>query len=115
MCILNPFHSFRRNKITLMEEISHIYLGHKPSGVTYAMDGVEVRDYHQNQEAEAYGVGAAALLPWQPFFNALKAGHTVVQLSEINDVTPDLIGYRIKTTGAYNLYRSRQARRREGR
>jgi hypothetical protein len=108
ICILNPFQSHRRHKITLMEEITHIYLDHMPSGVSYAVPGIEVREYHKDQEAEAYGVGAAALLPWHSFFKALNAGQTIETLAELHNVAPDLIEYRIKVTGASNLYKSRQ-------
>lgn len=111
VCILNPFHSHRRKKITLMEEIAHIYLGHMPSGVAYAVPGIEVREYHKDQEAEAYGVGAAALLPWQSFFKALNAGQTIEELAELHNVALELVQYRIKITGAFNLYKSRQRTR----
>jgi hypothetical protein len=111
VCILNPFHSHRRKKITLMEEIAHIYLDHVPSGVTHAVGGVEVREFHKDQEVEAYGVGAAVLLPWQSFFKALNAGWKLEQLAELHNVAPDLIEYRIKITGASNLYKSRQRTR----
>jgi len=111
LCILNPKHSRRRNKITLMEEISHTYLKHKPSGLVLVSDGIQVRDYNKSQEEEAYGVGAATLLPWQTFFRALNSGHTVEKLAEDYDVTTALVTYRIKITGAYNVYQSRQRRR----
>src|SRR5882724_11866811 len=64
LCIVNPFHSERRNKITLMEEIVHIFRRHKPTQVLCNGNGVSVRDYNQAAEREAYGIGAAALLPW---------------------------------------------------
>jgi hypothetical protein len=110
VCILNPFQSPRRQKITLMEEISHIYLDHTPSGVACTVSGVEVREYHKDQEAEAYGVGAAALLPWHSFFKAIDAGKTIEALAELHNVAPELIEYRVKVTGASNLYKSRQRR-----
>ena len=108
LCILNPLHSSRRNKITLMEEIAHIYLDHVPSGVQYDHDGIKFRDYNEAQEQEAYGVGAAALLPWQTFFKVLNTGKTIDEVSATYDVTTDLVRYRIKVTGASNLYKSRQ-------
>ena len=111
VCILNPFQSHRRQKITLMEEITHIYLDHIPSGVAYAAPGIEVREYHKDQEAEAYGVGAATLLPWHSFFKALNAGQTIEVLAELHNVAEELVEYRIKITGAFNLYKSRQRTR----
>jgi IrrE N-terminal-like domain len=110
LCILNPTHSRRCNKITLMEEIVHTYRNHCPSRLVIVADGVRVRDYDKAQEDEAYGVGAAVLLPWQPFFAGLNAGRTIEELAEQYDVTTDLVGYRIKITGAYHLYQARQRR-----
>jgi len=112
LCILNPFHSRRRNKVTLMEEISHILMDHVPSGVSYDMNGLRLRDYHENQEKEAYGIGSAALIPWQTFLPALKASKSIEELSEMYDVTTDLVQYRIKITAASNLYKARERARR---
>src|SRR5712692_9461519 len=108
LCILNPCHSNRRNKITLMEEIGHIHLRHAPSSLIPTADGLQARDYIKAQEEEAYGVGAAALIPWGTFFPALNVGRTIDELTESYDVTPELIQYRIKITGASRLYQARQ-------
>ncbi len=108
ICILNPNHSYRRRKITLMEEIVHTHLSHVPSKVLVHGNGLHFRDYDAEQEKEAYGIGAAALLPWSTFFCALNAGQNAKDLAEEYDVTTHLIEYRIKITGAYRLYRSRR-------
>jgi len=108
LCFLNPWHSQRRNKVTLMEEICHIYLRHKPAKLVFSADGLSVRDYDKTQEEEAYGIGAAALLPWATFFPKLNSGCDTEELAEHYDVTTDLVGYRIKITGAYHLYLARQ-------
>jgi hypothetical protein len=114
LCILNPRHSRRRNRITLMEEVSHTYLQHVPTGLILDADGSRVRGYDKNQEAEAYGVGAAALIPWSTFFQALNAGSSVDEMADAYDVTRELIEYRIKVTGAYRLFVSRQKSLRKG-
>lgn len=110
ICIINPNHLRRRNRITLMEEVVHIYRRHTPTGLRELLPGLRVRDYDKNQEAEAYGVGAAVLLPWSQFFGEINVGKSVYELSEAFDVTEALIEYRIKVTGASNLYRNRTAR-----
>jgi hypothetical protein len=107
LCILNPSHSYRRNKITLMEEIAHVSLNHRPTRLILAADGLHVRDYNSAQEQEAFGVGAAALMPWGALFRSLNSGTTVEELADHYDVTPDLIQYRIKITGAYRLHCAR--------
>jgi hypothetical protein len=66
-----------------------------------------LREYHADQEEEAYGVGAATLLPWAQFYHFLDTGIGVSKIAEEFDVTEDLVAYRIKITGATNLYRNR--------
>jgi Zn-dependent peptidase ImmA (M78 family) len=107
ICILNPTHHRRRNKITLMEEIVHVYRKHVPTGLRGIMPGLRVREYNKAQEMEAYGVGAAVLLPWSSFYYSLNSGRPIQEMAECYDVTMQLIQYRIKITGATNLYRSR--------
>lgn len=111
ICIINPTHNRRRNRITLMEEVVHIHRQHKPSGLRDVMPGLRVRDYHKEYETEAYGVGAAVLLPWSHFYHQLDAGIPISEIAEIFDVTEALVQYRIKVTAATNLYRNRLARR----
>ena len=110
ICILNPRHRGRRNKITLMEEITHNYLKHKPTTITLRAGTVEVRDYDAGQEAEAYGVGAAALIPWPQLFRMLNHGSNVPSIAEAFEVSDELATYRIKITGAYRLFLARQQR-----
>jgi hypothetical protein len=70
-----------------MEEIAHIYLRHVPTRLVISNGGLSVRDYDRRQEAEAYGVGAAALLPWDAFFHGLNSGRTIA-----DDVPPVVEG-----------------------
>jgi IrrE N-terminal-like domain len=107
VCILNPNHPRRRNRITLMEEIVHMHRKHLPTGLREVLPGLRVRSYDAGQEAEAYGVGAAALLPWSSFFHWINRGASIEEIAETYDVTTQLTEYRIKITGATNLYRNR--------
>lgn len=108
ICILNPTHGARRSKITLMEEIAHVHLGHVPTVLIKSADGLRMRDYNKTQEEEAFGVGAAALMPWVTFFRAINTGRTIDQLAETYELSQPLITYRVKITGAYKLYCARQ-------
>lgn len=110
LCMLNPAHSPRRNKITLLEEICHCHFDHQPTKLTASGDQ-RVRDFQKAIEEEAYGVGAAVLLPWRFFFPRLNNGATVYELSEDFGVTQELVSYRIKITGATPLHRARQRTR----
>jgi hypothetical protein len=115
LCILNPMHDLRRRRITLMEEISHIFLRHKPTTVRDIGGGLSSRDYLQSQEHEAYGVGAAAIMPWASFFHELNDGMTVGEIAAKYGVSTALVTYRISITGATSLHRSRQRTRRSRR
>jgi hypothetical protein len=70
-----------------------------------------MRDYDKAQEEEAFGVGAAALIPWEAFFRGINAGRTVDELAETYELSEQLTTYRIKITGAYKLYCARQRAR----
>lgn len=107
LCMLNPGHPYRRNKITLMEEICHCHLNHSPTALI-TKNGGKYRDFNKTQEMDAYGVGAAVLLPWSLFFSRLNTGVSVDDISEEFDVTPQLVNYRIKICGATALYRKRR-------
>ena len=107
ICILNPSHPRTRSRITLMEEIVHKHRNHVPTGLREVMPGLRTRTYNHAQEAEAYGVGAAALLPWMTFYHALDAGTPISDIADAYDVSTQLVEYRIKITGATNLYRNR--------
>lgn len=111
LCIINPNHDIRRRRITLMEEISHVFLKHTPTGVRALGGGIFARDYDHAQEQEAYGVGAAALLPWASFFGDLNGGANAEELARKYGVSVPLVNYRIQITGAINLYRARQSAR----
>ena len=47
-------------------------------------------------EKDAYGVGAAALVPWEMLLPDMNRGAAIDELAELSDVTTDLITYRIK-------------------
>lgn len=108
LCILNPLQSELRHKSTLMEEVSHVHLDHEASRVHYEGDGVSFRNYNEAQEEEAFGVGAASLLPFGSFFKAVNSGKSITQIADAFKVTKQLVEYRIKVTAATNTYRARQ-------
>lgn len=109
VCMLNPTHPQRRNKITLIEEICHCFLGHAPTKLVAKGHG-RVRDYERAQEEEAFGIGAAVLLPWTLLFGRINTGRPVEELAEEFEVSQELIRYRIKISGAANLYKLRNGR-----
>lgn len=108
LCILNPTHDIRRRRITLMEEISHVFLRHRPTTVRDLGGGLSNRNFLKSQEEEAYGVGAAAIMPWASFFHDLNRGISVDEISAKYHVSTALVVYRISITGAKNLHLARR-------
>ena len=102
LVILNPNHGAARTKATLMEEICHVFLAHQPnrlSVVTKDERGkVMNRDYRQTDEEEAYGVGAAALVPYATLKRLLLQGKSSREIGVHFRVSRDLVEYRMKVT-----------------
>ena len=109
LVILNPNHGAARTKATLMEEICHVFLAHQPnrlSVVTKDERGkVMNRDYRQTDEEEAYGVGAAALVPYAALKRLLLQGKTSREIGVHFRVSRDLVEYRMKVTHLWREFK----------
>ncbi len=111
LVILNPTHATTRHKATLMEEISHVFLGHKPSRL--AIKGRDkqgntlARDYDHEIEEEAYATGAAALVPYTGLRSLVDSGKTVAEIARHYNVSRSLVEYRIKISRLWDMYKER--------
>jgi Zn-dependent peptidase ImmA (M78 family) len=114
LVILNPNHGRTRTNATLMEEICHVFLGHTPnrlSVVTKDERGRVVnRDYRKSDEEEAYGVGAAALLPFAALKRLVYEGKSSAEVARHFRVSRELVEYRLKVTRLWSDYKEGQAR-----
>ncbi len=110
--ILNPNHGPMRTHATLMEEISHVFLGHQPTRlkVVRAEAGGQtvVRDYRKADEEAAYGTGAAALVPFAALRTFVLAGQTSIQIARHFRVSRELVEYRLKVTRLWTTCRVSQ-------
>ncbi len=108
--ILNPNHNPMRTHATLMEEISHVFLGHQPSRLKIAAKdshGRSIsRDYRNVDEEAAYATGAAALVPYAALRKFVHEGQTSAQIARHFRVSRELVEYRLKVTRLWSLYRS---------
>lgn len=108
LIILNPTHSPTRHQATLMEEIAHVFLGHRPSRLAiknYNKDGQEIaRDYRPEIEEQAYSVGAAALVPFPALRDFIREGKTSRQIARHFNVSRELIEYRMKVSRLWQNY-----------
>jgi IrrE N-terminal-like domain len=101
--VLNPAHSLRRRAATLMEELCHIMLGHTADRLGVANGDADNRDYNANREREAYGVGAAVLLPFVALRSRLERGIEPRLIAREFGVSVALVNYRAKITGLWKL------------
>ncbi|MDX6385903.1 MAG: hypothetical protein QOK48_3476 [Blastocatellia bacterium] len=125
--ILNPAHGPQRNRATLMEEVAHVFLGHKANrlaaittddapGQSQVSGGQSrgrmlARDYNQADEEAAYAVGAAALVPFGSLRGQVLQGRNSREIARHFRVSRQLIEYRIKVTLLWPEYKRLSATR----
>ena len=111
LIILNPTHGKNRQNATLMEEVCHVFLGHKPSRLaveTRDKNGkIIARDYNHAIEEEAYSTGAAALVPYTSLKRMVEAGRTSREIARHFYVSRALVEYRIKVSRLWDTYKTR--------
>lgn len=108
LIILNPTHSPLRHSATLMEEVCHVFLGHKPSRLAIERrdrhGNIVARDYNAEIEEEAYSTGAAALVPYRGLKKMVGQGKTAAQIARHYGVSRPLVEYRIKISRLWDTY-----------
>ena len=129
LVILNPAHGIQRNRATLMEEVAHVFLGHKPNRLA-AITGDDppgqtpvtanqsrrrmlARDYNQTDEEAAYAVGAAALVPFGALHRLVMERRNSAEIARHFRVSRQLVEYRIKVTHLWPEYKRASATRPE--
>lgn len=103
--VLNPTHSRRRRAATLMEELCHIMLGHTADRLAISDDEGQNRDYDKEREREAYGVGAAVLLPYVALRRRLENCVDAKMIAREFGVSVELVKYRAKITGLWGVWK----------
>jgi hypothetical protein len=109
LIVLNPTHGENRHNATLMEEICHVFLGHKPSRL--AIENVNkqgkpiARDYREADEEAAYSVGAAALVPYAALRRFVEQGKTSREIARHFNVSRELVEYRMKISRLWDDYK----------
>jgi hypothetical protein len=125
LVILNPAHGPQRNRATLMEEVAHVFLGHKPNRLAAITDNkgsgrasgpahkMLARDYNQTDEEAAYAVGAAALVPYGALRRLVIEGRSAYEIARHFRVSRQLAEYRIKVTHLWADYKRTSVTRAE--
>jgi hypothetical protein len=110
LVILNPKHGRARNNATLMEEVCHVFLGHKANRLAIVAQNRQgktvARDYNDEDEEAAYAVGAAALLPYSALRRLVQRGQTSTEIARHFNVSRELVEYRLKVSRLWGAYRA---------
>ena len=96
--IMNPTRGPERQNASLMEELAHIHLEHKP-GRLQTVNGLVLREWKQTHETEAYWVGSAALVPRRIVKGAITRKMSVAELAAQCGVSTQLVAFRFRILG----------------
>ena len=111
LVILNPKHGKARNNATLMEEVCHVFLGHKANRLSIVAQNKQgktvARDYNEADEEAAYSVGAAALVPFAGLRALVREGKSSSEIARHFNVSRELVEYRLKVSRLWSEYRER--------
>lgn len=107
MVVFNDSHPPARVRSTLMEEFFHLRLGHPATVIRLYAGDNRHRTHDPALEGEAYGSGAAALVPYKALRANLAAGESVRRIAQLFEVSVELVIFRAKVTKLYGLLRRR--------
>lgn len=102
--VWNSAQSKKRQRVSLLEEIWHILLGHKLTRITKVAD-VYGRTFAEVEEHDAYYLAAATLLPATVVKQLVKERQDVFEVATAYGVTSELLEYRIKRLGLWRQYK----------
>jgi hypothetical protein len=119
LVILNPRHGRARNNATLMEEVCHVFLGHKANRLSIVAQNKQgktvSRDYNEADEEAAYAVGAAALVPYAGLRQLMRRGKSSIEMARHFNVSRELVEYRLKVCRLWAEYVERHPEERAAR
>jgi transcriptional regulator with XRE-family HTH domain len=98
--LLNDCHTLERQRVTVLEEIWHILLGHKLVKIA-KVAGAYGRTYDSVEEHDAYYLASATLLPRKAVVKAIGKRETSEDIAERFGTSPELVEYRIKRLGLW--------------
>lgn len=98
--LLNDCHSVERQRVTLLEEIWHILLGHKLTKISKVAEAYG-RTYESAEEHDAYYLASATLLPRKAVVKAVSERQPSLDVAQHFGTSPELVDYRIKRLGLW--------------
>jgi hypothetical protein len=97
LVLLHPSQTVERANVTIMEEVAHIHLGHRPTRLVTQRSGLEKREYNKADEDEAYWTAAAALLPSHVVAQAVWRRQPIEELAAAYGMSVECAEFRVKT------------------
>jgi Zn-dependent peptidase ImmA (M78 family) len=111
LIVLNSAHAKARQSNSLMHELAHIIIGHKPARLDITPDGMMVlSSYDKTNEEEATWLAGALLLPREALVHARKRGLTNEDAALHYGCSAQLVAFRINTTGVDVQFRRARKR-----
>jgi IrrE N-terminal-like domain len=106
LIIMNCGRPIRRRTATLIEELAHLLLRHKPTRIEAdSRLGILRRSYDREQEHEAYDMGAALLLPKQRIQRDIKGQQLRLdQIARAHSCSEELVAFRVRRLRLWNRY-----------
>jgi Zn-dependent peptidase ImmA (M78 family)/DNA-binding XRE family transcriptional regulator len=98
--LLNDRHSIERQRVTLLEEVWHILLGHKLTKIAKIAEAYG-RTYDSAEEHDAYYLASATLLPRKAVMNMVSRRQSSQEIAQQFGTSPELVDYRIKRLGLW--------------
>jgi hypothetical protein len=108
LVLLHPQQTRERAVVTIMEEVAHKFMGHKPTRLSL-LDNGSSRGYDQQSEADAYWTAAASLLPAKAVSMAVWRSRTAESIANEFGTSVELAEFRIKTLHLWSLRSERRA------
>jgi Zn-dependent peptidase ImmA (M78 family) len=105
--LLNDCHSLERQRVTILEEVWHILLGHKLTKISKVAEAYG-RTYDSAEEHDAYYLASATLLPRKAVIGAVSERRSAMDIASEFGTSPELVDFRIKRLG---LWRDRVGKR----
>ena len=98
--LLNDCHTVERQRVTLLEEVWHILLGHKLTKIARVAEAYG-RTYDKAEEHDAYYLASATLLPRTAMIEAVDQRQSSEQIAAKFGTSPELVDYRLKRLGLW--------------
>jgi len=98
--LLNDCHSIERQRVTILEEVWHILLGHKLTKISKVAESYG-RTYDTVEEHDAYYLASATLLPRKIVGQSVSERRTSQEIAKQFGTSSELVDYRIKRLGLW--------------